>query len=51
VRVRVIDTLSATSDESLLPLIPQLLIDPNTDVVDAATRASKRLERQQSAKS
>jgi hypothetical protein len=51
VRVRVIDTLSATSDESLLPLIPQLLIDPNTDVVDAAARASKRLERRQSAKS
>lgn len=50
VRVRVIDTLSVSSDESLLPLIPQLLTDSNTDIADAASRASKRLERQQMAK-
>ncbi len=51
VRVRAIDTLSASNDESLLKLIPNLLADANTDVVDAATRASRRFERMKSAKS
>jgi hypothetical protein len=50
VRVQVVDTLSASNDESLLPLIPQLLLDANTDVVDAANRASKRIERLGSSK-
>jgi hypothetical protein len=31
-------------------LIPKLLLDANTDVVEAANRASKRIERLEAAK-
>lgn len=51
VRVRAIDTLSASNDVSLQELIPTLLGDANTDVVDAANRASKRFERMNSSQS
>jgi hypothetical protein len=46
VRVRAIDTLSGLHDAVLERLIPELLLDTNTDVVDAAQRACRRLERQ-----
>lgn len=45
VRVRAIDTLSQSNDDSLLKIIPTLLADANTDIVDAANRASRRIER------
>ena len=45
VRVRVIDTLSTLPEEVLEGIIPQLLQDNNTDIIDAAHRARRRLER------
>lgn len=51
VRVRAIDTLASSHEERLLKLIPELLTDANTDVVDAASRASKLFERSQAAQS
>jgi hypothetical protein len=50
VRVRVIDTLTALDDSNLATLIPQLLQDANTDVVDAANRALRKIERMQADK-
>jgi len=46
VRVRLIDTLSSLNDSVLDEIIPQLLQDANTDIVDAARRAVRRIERQ-----
>lgn len=48
IRVSVIDTLSNLNDDLMEDLIPQLLQDPNSDIVDAASRASRRMERLQS---
>ncbi len=48
VRVRLIDTLSSLQDPILEELIPQLLKDANSDIADAAQRASRRLARQKS---
>ena len=46
VRVRLIDTLSSLNDSVLEEMIPRLLQDANTDIVDAAHRAIRRFERQ-----
>jgi hypothetical protein len=46
VRVQLIDTLSSLSDSTLDNIMPRLLEDASTDIVDAARRASRRMERQ-----
>lgn len=46
VRVRAIDTLSSMNDQVIEEMIPRLLQDTNSDVVEAAERAFRRLERQ-----
>lgn len=51
VRVQLIDTLSALNDNSLENLLPALRQDANTDIVDAANRAQRRLDRRKSATS
>jgi hypothetical protein len=46
VRVQLIDTLSSLPDSTLADIMPRLLEDASTDIVDAARRASRRMERQ-----
>ncbi|MBX3420991.1 MAG: hypothetical protein KF752_05465 [Pirellulaceae bacterium] len=44
-RVRAIDALSILSEHALDQVMPELLLDPSTDIVDAANRALRRIGR------
>lgn len=45
VRVRAIDLLAALRSEELFEILPMLLMDPTTDVQEAAARAQRRFQR------
>lgn len=45
VRVRAIDLLAAMRSQELAEMLPTLLMDPTTDVQEAAARAQRRLQR------
>ena len=49
VRVRAIDLLGALLSPELAEILPGLLLDPTTDVQDAAMRAQRRMQRKRRA--